>query len=152
MKSKHQKTGSFGEMPETAARAERIRRMRASNCQILPKRAFWINSLRVTGFCRKDLSDLLPEGRTSILSRTPHLIPVDPEISVNQNVAEGNDLRPGYSGLTAFQCCGNARGRFADDSQLLNHRASDQLGLSKFFKSDTSDEFGDCGAGYEKTK
>ena len=85
------------------------------------KRHLRPDSLRLTGFARKDLCDLLAENWTSILSRAPHDIPFDPEIRVNQDVAEGNDPRPWHLWIPGSQFIRRACRRFADDGEFVNY-------------------------------
>ena len=49
------------------------------------------------------MGDLLPQDRTSVLGGAPDDVPIDPKVRVDQDVAEGHDLRPGRLGMPGLQ-------------------------------------------------
>src|SRR5580692_3628751 len=69
-------------------------------------------------------------------SATPYLFPIDSEIRVDQDVAEGDDLRPWHSRISTSQCHRDASGSLANDRQLLDHGAAHHLRFLNPFEID----------------
>ena len=72
--------------------------------------------LRMSGFFAEDLDDLFQQDRTSILSSAPHHIPIDPKVSVHENVTKGYDLSPRHLMVLGLQLPRKTRRGFTDES------------------------------------
>lgn len=81
--------------------------------------------------CCENGGDLSSQDRAAIRGGEPHDFPVDPEIRVYQDIAEGYDPGPGHLGMASTEVVRNTRGRFADNAQFLNDGTAKKLGLLK---------------------
>src|ERR1035441_1546477 len=86
---------------------------------------------RAPGLRREDASNLRPQNGATIPGGQPDHIPIYPEVRVDEDVTEGDDLRPRNLRVAGLQCLGDARRRLADNRELLNYGAAEQLRFLK---------------------
>ena len=79
---------------------------------------------RAPGLRRQNARNLRPQSGATIPGGQPDHIPIDPEVRVDEDVAEGDDLRPRNLGVAGLQFLGDARRRLADNGELLNYGAA----------------------------
>ena len=70
---------------------------------------------------REDASNLRPQNGATIPGGQPDHIPIDPEVRVDEDVTEGDDLWPRDLRVAGLQFLGDARSRLADNGELLNY-------------------------------
>src|ERR1039458_4685318 len=97
---------------------------------------------RAPGLRREDASNLRPQNGATIPGGQPDHIPIYPEVRVDEDVTEGDDLRPRNVGVAGLQCLGDARRRLADNRELLNYRTAHQFRFLKGREIGIGDELG----------
>ena len=76
---------------------------------------------RAAGLRCQGADYLLPQNGATIPGGQPDHIPIDPEVRVDEDVTEGDDLWPRDLRVAGLQFLGDARSRLADNGELLNY-------------------------------